>query len=80
MYTRLNWLFWETLIIVVGVLLALSVDDYWTDVQERRLEMDYLQRLRADIQADIEHADAHMAESVARKIQALDAYIASLDD
>jgi hypothetical protein len=73
MLTRLNWLFWETLIIVVGVLLAISVNDYWTERQERTLELDYLQRLRADIQSDYDYANEYLNRRWTRKLAALNA-------
>lgn len=72
MTARIKWLFWETLIIVVGVLVALSVDDYWTGLQEQKLEKEYLQRLKIDIQADIDYADDFMANRMTRKLKALD--------
>ena len=40
--SRLHWLVSETLVIVLGVLIALGLDDYWTDRQERDLELEYL--------------------------------------
>ena len=42
--TRWRWLFWETLIIVIGVLIAFAVNDYWSDRQDRQLELQYLKR------------------------------------
>ncbi|MDX1556464.1 MAG: hypothetical protein R3212_10595 [Xanthomonadales bacterium] len=72
MKTRLNWLFWETLIIVVGVLIALSVDDYWSDRQDRTLELDYLQRLRIEVQEDLDHANRYIEQNLGRKLAALD--------
>ena len=73
MLKRLNWLFWETLIIVLGVLIALSVNDYWTDAQERKLELDYLKRMRVDIEADLAAAEWNLSERLVRKLAALDA-------
>ena len=35
----LRWLFGETIVIVLGVLVALSLDDIWTARQERNLEL-----------------------------------------
>ena len=50
--TRWRWLFWETLIIVLGVLIAFAVNDFWSDRLDRELEIQYLKRLHADIKTD----------------------------
>ncbi len=70
---RWRWLFWETLIIVLGVLIAFGVNDYWTDRQDRALELQYLKRLRADLNSDIEWLKRYNAGAMRRKFAALDA-------
>ena len=50
---KLRWLFAETLVIVLGVLIALALDDYRTDQYERRLAIDYVQRIQGDVNQDL---------------------------
>jgi hypothetical protein len=42
----------EFAVIVLGVLVALALESYWEDRQERRLELEYLQRLVSDFHDD----------------------------
>ena len=44
----------EFVVIVMGVLAALAVDEWRGDYEDRRTEIDYLDRLRVDIEQDIE--------------------------
>jgi hypothetical protein len=69
---RTRWLLGETLVVVLGVLIAIGINDYWNERQERNLEREYLTRLLEDVTADIEYVDS--AKSMLdRKLQALDA-------
>jgi len=52
---KLRWLFAETLVIVLGVLIALALDDYRTDQYERRLAIDYVQRIQDDLNQDLRY-------------------------
>jgi len=70
--SRLQWLFGETVVVVLGVLIALSLDDYWTDRQERALELQYVDRIIADVHADIEYVDNTIRDLWIRKLQILD--------
>lgn len=70
--SRLQWLFGETLVVVLGVLIALSLDGYWTDRQERELELQYLDRIIADVHADIEYVDNTIRDLWIRKLEVLD--------
>ncbi len=67
----LRWLFIETLVIVLGVLLALGLDDIWTARQERGLELQYLRRVKADVGVDIDYIDQVIREGLSTKFQAL---------
>ena len=67
----LRWLFGETIVIVLGVLVALSLDDIWTARQERNLELQYLWRVHADVSADIDYVDRVVREGLDIKLQAL---------
>jgi hypothetical protein len=51
-----NWfgVFIEILVVVVGILFALQVDNWNEDRKERNLEQIYLERLAADVQGDID--------------------------
>ena len=71
--TRWRWLFWETLIIVLGVLIAFAVNDYWSDQQDRELELQYLKRLHGDLKGDEAWATGYYAGAMTAKFKALDA-------
>lgn len=71
--TRFQWLLSETLVVVLGVLIALSLDDYWTDRQERILEVEYVGRIQDDVDADIAYVEETIRDLWDRKLQALDA-------
>lgn len=70
--SRLSWFIGETLVIVVGVLIALALDDFWTNRQERALEADYLSRIESDINADIAYIKDLFRDSLEIKLQALE--------
>ena len=67
----LKWLLSETLVIVLGVLLALGLVDFWTARQERDLELQYLQRVQADVRADIDYIDQVVRERLDTKLKSL---------
>jgi len=70
---RGRWLFWETLIIVLGVLIAFAVNDYWSDRQDRELEIQYLKRLLTDIKGDEQWLIDYIERPLVRKFDALNA-------
>ena len=70
---RVTWLLSETLVVVLGVLIALALNDYWTDRQERVLELQYLKRIHEDVSTDAEVINRWFGAGLQRKIQALDA-------
>ena len=45
----------EFLVIVIGVLVALGVDQWWSDREDQRIEAEYLSRIREDIASDIDN-------------------------
>jgi hypothetical protein len=71
--SRTRWLLSETLVVVLGVLIALGLNDYWTDRQERGLELQYLKRIHEDVSTDAEVIDLWFGDGLQRKLQALDA-------
>ena len=70
---RWRWLFWETLIIVLGVLIAFAVNDYWSDRQDRELELQYLKRLHDDLKTDEAWVTGYNEGPMKAKFKALDA-------
>ena len=71
--SRTRWLLSETLVVVLGVLIALGLNDYWTDRHERGLELQYLKRIHQDVSADANVIDLWFGEGLQKKLQALDA-------
>ena len=55
----------EFLVIVIGVLVALGADQWVQGLEERRLESEYLERLRADARYDREEIEFVRAVSMA---------------
>ncbi|MCH7503606.1 MAG: hypothetical protein IIA10_09660 [Proteobacteria bacterium] len=70
---KLRWLVAETLVIVLGVLIALGLDDHWTDRQERLLAMDYVQRVQNDVNADLDYIRNTWNPRLREKREALEA-------
>ena len=68
---KFRWLFAETLVIVLGVLIALGLDDYRTDLYERGLAIDYVQRIENDINRDLEFIAAVWYPGLKTKREAL---------
>jgi hypothetical protein len=71
--SKLRWLLGETLVVILGVLIALGLTDYWTLRQEKIFELEYLNRIQEDIGADIELIDKFGKRLLKRKMKALDA-------
>jgi hypothetical protein len=69
---RSRWLFWETLIVFLGVLIAFAANDYWSDRNDRELELQYLKRLHADLKADAEWVTNYAQRAIPAKMVALD--------
>lgn len=61
----------EFLVIVVGVLVALAVDEWSSSVQERELEREYLQALAMDLGEDSTAYAAALAPNVEEALTAL---------
>lgn len=71
-HPKVRWLLSETLVVVLGVLIALALNDYWTYRQERALELQYLERIRDDVNIDISLMDDFGKRLLERKLNALD--------
>ena len=50
---KLRWLFAETLVVVLGILIALGLNDYRSNQQDRALEIDYVQRIQCAVESDL---------------------------
>jgi hypothetical protein len=75
MELRARWLLSETLVVVLGVLIALGLNDFWTERQERTLELQYIKRIHEDVSKDAEVIDSWFGEGLQKKLQALDAIV-----
>lgn len=69
---KLRWLFAETLVIVLGILIALGLDDYLTDQYERQLAIDYVQRIQNDLSRDLEYIDRIWVQRLRIKRESLE--------
>ena len=72
---KIRWLFAETLVIVLGVLIALGLDDTWTDRQERLMAIDYIQRVQDDVNEDLRYIRDTWHPRLRIKRDALDAIV-----
>ncbi len=70
---KIRWLFAETLVIVLGVLIALGLDEYRTDRYEHGIAIDYIQRIQGDVAQDIQYLSQSWTPRLKIKHQSLDA-------
>jgi hypothetical protein len=54
----IRWLVAETLVVVLGILIALGLDDYRTGINERRLAIEYVVRIQDDVDRDLRYLAA----------------------
>jgi hypothetical protein len=69
--SRLRWLFFETLVIVLGVLVALGINDWWTERQDRDLERAYLARMLDEVREDTKYLERFSSDLPNRKLAVL---------
>ena len=69
---NLRWLIAETLVVVLGILIALGLDDYRTAQFEQRLAIEYLERMEEDLRSDLNYVANVWEPVLERKRQALD--------
>lgn len=55
---NIRWLVAETLVVVLGILIALGLDDYRTGINERRLAIEYVGRVQDDLDRDFRYIAA----------------------
>jgi hypothetical protein len=72
---KLRWLFAETLVVVLGILIAFGLDDFASNRQDRALEVDYVQRIQCSVGADIENFREGWEPRVRAKRAALEAIL-----
>ncbi|MGI9200228.1 MAG: hypothetical protein ACR2QL_04165 [Woeseiaceae bacterium] len=70
---RLRWLIGETLVVLIGVLAALAIDQAWSDRLDRQLEVEYLRGIRDAVVADINYALDYRQPGLQRKLAAIEA-------
>ncbi|NIP23582.1 MAG: hypothetical protein GWN81_06000, partial [Phycisphaerae bacterium] len=64
LFRNISWprIFAEGVVIVVSILLALWIDTWWGERQERKLELDYLEALQKDFEETRENLEIHIEE------------------
>lgn len=70
---RLRWLVGEVVVVIIGVLAALGIDQTWSDRMDRQLELEYLVSIRNAVQADMDYATNTRQQNLKRKMDAIDA-------
>jgi len=69
-HSRLRWFAAEFLVVVTGVLVALTIDAWWEARREHQLEQSYLRRLASDLATDSAEFERHLAIERQRGAQA----------
>lgn len=69
---KFRWLFAETLVIVLGVLIALGLDEYRTERYEQRLAIEYIQRIQDDVAQDLQYLSRSWYPRLKIKHESLD--------
>jgi len=69
---RLRWLLAETLVIVLGILIALGLDDYRTNQYERHLAIDYVRRIQDDLSRDLDYIERIWVQRLKIKRESLE--------
>lgn len=69
---NIRWLVAETLVVVLGIVIALGLDDFRTDRFERRLEVQYVERIQEDLKSDLSYIERVWKSRLKMKREALD--------
>jgi hypothetical protein len=72
---KLRWFFAETLVVVLGILIALGLDDYRSVRIDRALEIDYVRRIQCAVDADLAYIRDSRQPRLRAKRDALDAIL-----
>jgi len=70
---NVRWLIAETLVVVLGILIALGLDDYRTGIAERRLAIEYVGRIQENLEQDLRYIKAVWIPGIKIKREALEA-------
>ncbi len=71
-HVRWRWLIGETLVVVLGVLIAIGINEAWSYRQDRNLELDHVNRIHTEVLRDIEYVDGFSRDQASLKMDALD--------
>ena len=69
---NLRWLIAETFVVVLGILIALGLDDYRSELAERRLALEYVQRIQKDVNRDLSYIATYWYPRLKAKRRALE--------
>ena len=72
---NIRWLITETLVVVLGIVIALGLDDYRTDRFERRLEVEYIERVQEDLKSDLAYIERVWNSRLLMKREALESIV-----
>jgi len=67
-----RWLIAETLVVVLGIVIALGLDDWRTERFERKLEIEYIERIQKDINRDLDYIESIWKPRLLLKREALE--------
>ena len=70
---NIRWLVAETLVVVLGILIALALDDYRTGIKERRLAIEYIGRIQDDLKQDLGYIAVAWTPRIKIKRESLEA-------
>lgn len=70
---RWRWLIGEVLVVIIGVLAALSIEQAWSDRFDRIQELEYLKTIQSAVQADIGYMESWLQERLKLKMDAIEA-------
>ncbi len=70
---RWRWLVGEVIVIIIGVLAALSIEQAWSERNDRILEIEYLKTIRSAVQDDIRYVAGFSRDQLIIKMDALEA-------
>ena len=72
---KFRWFAAETLVVVLGILIALSLDEYMSERQDRVTEIEYVKRLHGTVNADLRYVENLWIPGLRAKRNALEAVL-----
>lgn len=70
----------DVLVVVIGVLLALGIDQFKNSLKDDQIEKDYLQALRSDLQSDIAQFHDDIYPEINARLEAADRLLSISED